>query len=104
IFSGQFLDSIIPLICKLTSLKTLNIQIGSYRVNAGLLIETLGDYLTSVKYLFLDFFIGLSSFEYFTYNCKANLENFIIPNNKSLREGYLICLNNYQNVHNSLKM
>lgn len=104
IFSGQYLDLIIPLICELPYLKILNIQIGSYRVSASLLVKTLGDYLTTVHHLFFDFFIDLSSFEYFTSNCKANIEKFIIPNNKSLREGYLICLNNYQKVHNSLRV
>ena len=54
--------------------------------------------------IFLDFFIGLTPFKYFTNNCRANLKSFIIPNNKSLREGYLICLNNYQKVHNSLRI
>ncbi|GES80954.1 hypothetical protein GLOIN_2v637630 [Rhizophagus clarus] len=104
IFSGQYLDLIIPLICELQYLKVLNIQIGSYRVSVSLLVKTLSDYLVTVQHLFFDFFIDLSSFEYFTSNCKANIEKFIIPNNKSLREGYLICLDNYQKVHNSLKV
>ncbi|RIA83576.1 hypothetical protein C1645_860744 [Glomus cerebriforme] len=104
IFSGQSLVSIIPIICELSSLKILNIQIGSYRVNSSLLVKTLGDYLTSIQSLFFDFFIDLSSFEYFTNNCKANIEKFIVPNNESLRVGYLLCLNNYQKIHNSLKV
>src|SRR2546430_14690569 len=55
--------------CDLSSLKILRIGVG----NAGSLASKIfADHLTSVEYLFLDFMIDLSSFEYFTKNCKAN--------------------------------
>jgi hypothetical protein len=100
-----FRDPIIPLICDLSSLKTLHIQTKTYIFDSVSLAKVLGDFLTSVEYLFFDFFIDLFSFEYFTNNCKANLKKWIIiPNDNSLRKDYLSCVDNYQRVHNSLKV
>ncbi|CAB4393469.1 unnamed protein product [Rhizophagus irregularis] len=100
-----FRDPIIPLICDLSSLKILHIQTKSFIFDSGTLAKVLGDFLTSVEYLFFDFFIDLLSFQYFTKNCKANLKKWIvIPNDNSLRKDYLSCVNNYQKVHNSLKV
>ena len=74
-------------------------------MTVSLLIKNLGDYLMSVEYLSLKFFIDLPSFEYFTINCKANLKKwFIHLDNDYLRKDYLICVDNYQKVHNSLRM
>src|SRR6185437_2899420 len=96
-------DSIIPLICELPSLKILHIRaIGEH--NKDLLVK-LGDYLTFVEYLSLNFFVELSSLEYFTNNCKANLKKWNMMLNKNpFRRDYLSCVNNYQRVHNSLKV
>src|SRR5207248_5863667 len=68
--------------------------------------KALGDYLTSVEYLYLEFYIDLPSFRYFTDNCKANLKKWLIMNVKSLIgvTNYLNCVYNYQKVHNSLKV
>ncbi|PKY56600.1 hypothetical protein RhiirA4_477018 [Rhizophagus irregularis] len=74
----------ITLICEISSLKFLNF----------------------VEYLFLDFHIDLLSFEYFTKNCRANLKKWIIyiEGEEDLRKDYLKYVNNYQKVHNSLKI
>ncbi|GBC20437.2 hypothetical protein GLOIN_2v1763936 [Rhizophagus irregularis DAOM 181602=DAOM 197198] len=64
----------ITLICEMSSLKFLKIEID----HASQLVKTLGDYLNFVEYLFLDFHIDLLSFEYFTKNCRANLKKWII--------------------------
>ena len=73
-------------------------------VDVGLLVKILGDYLTYVESLLLNFHIDLPSFEYFANSCKADLKTWNIVVDRSLRkEDYLICVNNYQRVHNSLK-
>ena len=52
-----------------------------------------------------NFEIELSSFEYFTNNCKANLKKLpIFTDDEYLAKDYLICVNRYQNFHNSLKI
>ncbi|RIA84916.1 hypothetical protein C1645_831577 [Glomus cerebriforme] len=62
----------------------------------------------SVEYLVLYLFVDLPSFEYFVNNCKANLKKWMIPKDitifKSNIKGFLACVNNYQKVHNSLKV
>ncbi|GBC06122.1 hypothetical protein RclHR1_06630011 [Rhizophagus clarus] len=105
VFSDQYLDSMIPLICEISSLKVLKIEI-DHDYYASQLVEILGDHLIFVEYLFLDFHIDLSSFEYFTNNCKANLKKWIIyiEGEEDLRKDYLTYVNNYQKVHNSLKI
>ncbi|CAB4473968.1 unnamed protein product [Rhizophagus irregularis] len=92
----------ITLICEMSSLKFLKIEID----HASQLVKTLGDYLNFVEYLFLDFHIDLLSFEYFTKNCRANLKKWIIyiEGEEDLRKDYLKYVNNYQKVHNSLKI
>ncbi|RIA87937.1 hypothetical protein C1645_877731 [Glomus cerebriforme] len=104
--SYLFFDLIVPHICELSSLKILSIYFIEYRGNyKDQLIKMFGDYLVKVDYLFLNFDIELSSFEYFINNCKANLKKLILTiNNDSLRKDYLLCVNNFQNVHNSLKV
>ncbi|RIA96083.1 hypothetical protein C1645_755967 [Glomus cerebriforme] len=103
--SPKYSNSIIPFICDLSSLKILHIQMDSYEVNNGcLLVEILGDYLISVEYLYLNVLICLSSFKYFINNCKVNLKKWIITYNEPLRKDYLICVDNYQKAHNSLKV
>ena len=102
------MDSITSLICEISSLKILKIEI-DYDVHASPLVEILGDHLTFVEYLLFDFYIDLQSFEYFASKCKANLKKWAIcidsnPVFLSLRKDYLVCVNNYQKVHNSLKM
>jgi hypothetical protein len=54
IFSDKYLDSMIPLICEISSLKVLKIEI-VHEFYASLLVKILGDHLTFVEYLFLDF-------------------------------------------------
>ncbi|GBB93534.1 hypothetical protein RclHR1_02190009 [Rhizophagus clarus] len=115
IISSKSLNSIIPLICELSLLKILHIQMDSDEVNnnnnnnnnsnnnSNQLIEILGDHLISVEYLYLNVLVCLSSFEYFTKNCKVNLKKWIFPCNESLRKDYLLCVDNYQRLHNSLK-
>ncbi|CAB4473932.1 uncharacterized protein OCT59_023426 [Rhizophagus irregularis] len=105
IFSEQDLDSMITLICEISSLKFLKIEI-DHEYYASQLVKTLGDYLNFVEYLFLDFHIDLLSFEYFTKNCRANLKKWIIyiEGEEDLRKDYLKYVNNYQKVHNSLKI
>ncbi|RIA87936.1 hypothetical protein C1645_827093 [Glomus cerebriforme] len=105
--TNNLFDSTIPIICQLKSLKILDIK-SFYRIDDNLLVRIIGNYLISVEYLFFDFSIELSSFEYFTNNCKANLKKWIITisniSNNSLRKNYLICVNNFQRVHKSLKV
>jgi len=104
ICSEEHLASIIPPICELSSLKFLNIEIYS-DADANVLVKMLGDYLMFVECLILSFRIELLSFEYFTNNCKANLNKlgvFRVANN-SYRE-YLRCVDDFQKVHNSLKV
>ena len=103
IHSEEYLDSIIPPICELSSLKILKIRI-SDSVDADILVKMLGDYLTFVECLFLDFSINLLSFEYFTNNCKANLKKLVVTLADFSVEDYLMCMNNCQMVHNSLKV
>jgi hypothetical protein len=105
IFSEQYLDTMIPLICEIPSLKFLKIEI-DHEYYASQLVKILGDYLIFVEYLFLDFHIDLLSFEYFTNNCRANLKKWIIyiEGEEDLRKDYLTYVNNYQKVHNSLKI
>ena len=104
IYQGQPLDQIIPPICEISSLKTLYINT-HFEVDDDLLIEILGDYLMSVEYLYFNCWsYDLSSFEYFTNNCKVNLKKWVIEFPKYLSKDYLIYVNNYQKVHNSLKV
>ena len=63
ICSEQLLDSIIPLICELSSLKFLCISISDE--HADILVRKLGDCLTSIECLYLSFHVDLLSFEYF---------------------------------------
>jgi hypothetical protein len=97
----------IPLICEMSSLKTLKIEIG-YEVYADPLVEILSDCLTFVEYLSLDFHVDLSTFKNFTKDCKANLKKWVVDIDSHLARGlwkdYLMCVSNYQTVHNSLKV
>ncbi|GBC16600.2 uncharacterized protein OCT59_026624 [Rhizophagus irregularis] len=96
-------DSVIPFICELRSLKVLNIG-SDNGIDMSSLVKSLGNHLTSVEYLFFDFNIDLPSFIYFTNYCKANLKKWIITlDNNSLSKEYLLYVNNFQKVHNSLK-
>jgi hypothetical protein len=106
IFSDQSLDSIIPIICQFNLLKILKIEIYDGVVNIVNLVEILADHLLFVERLILDFNIDLPSFQYFTINCKANLKKWIIyiDTRPSLRKDYLLHVNNYQKIHNSLKI
>ena len=98
------MNSTIPLICELSSLKTLNIR-HSGKVDAGLLVKILSDHLISVENLSLNFHFDIQSFEYFTINCKANLKKLLISISKyNSWKDYLTCVNNYQKIHNSLKV
>ncbi|RIA99193.1 hypothetical protein C1645_811658 [Glomus cerebriforme] len=106
IFSDQSLDSTIPSICDLSSLKILKIE---SEIDCGNLVKILGDCLTFVEYLVLDFLIDVLSFKYFTNKCKANLKKWIIyinshPSFWEIRKDYLTYVNNYQKIHNSLKI
>src|SRR5256885_7799881 len=57
-----------------------------------------------VKCLVLNFHIDLPSFEYFTNNCKANLNKWnILVSNNVIRKNYLRCVDNFQKTHDSLK-
>src|SRR5437763_1742597 len=79
ISSGVFLDSIIPTICELSSLKILKICLENYRNYEEVsepLVKILGDNLKFVECLSFDFHIKLSYFEYFTDNCIANLKKW----------------------------
>jgi hypothetical protein len=116
IISSKYLNSIIPLICDLSFLKILHIQMDDDNTinnksnntttnNSNQLVEILGDHLLTVEYLYLNLSVCLSSFKYFINNCKVDLKKWIIPNDESLRrKDYLICVNNYQKIHNSLKI
>ena len=65
----------------------------------------MGNYLTSVEFLFLDVCIDLQPFKYFANKCKANLKKWIIViDDKPLRKDYLIYVNDFQKVHHSLKV
>ena len=101
----QSLDLIIPPICELPSLRILYIRI-SYKVDADILAIMLGYYLTFVECLYLDAYINLSSFEYFTNNCKSNLINWNIniQVDDSFRANHLRCVDDFQKVHNSLNV
>ena len=74
------MTSIIPPICELSSLKTLKIEVDfiDFQIYAGSLVEKLGDHLKFTEDLNFNFEIELSSFEYFTNNCKADLKKFIL--------------------------
>ncbi|CAB4437749.1 unnamed protein product [Rhizophagus irregularis] len=129
LISSKHLNSIIPLICDLSLLKILHIQMDPDEIMNGnnnnnnngnngnngnnnnnnhngsnQLVEILGDHLITVEYLYLNVDVCLSSFKYFTNNSKVNLKKWIIPYDESLRKDYLICVNNYQKIHNSLKV
>ncbi|EXX50221.1 uncharacterized protein OCT59_016507 [Rhizophagus irregularis] len=104
IFSDQSLDLIIPIICHFNLLKTLKIEIYDGVVNIVNLVEILADHLLFVEYLILDFNIDLSSFQYFIINCKANFKKWIIYIDNNNRKDYLLHVNNYQKIHNSLKI
>jgi hypothetical protein len=105
IYSDQPLDKIIPPICEISSLKTLYIETKSEFEEDGSLIRILGDYLMSVEYLYFNFcYYNLLSFKYFTNNCKANLKKWVIEFPKYLSKDHLSCVNDYQKVHNSLRV
>jgi hypothetical protein len=97
---NQFFDSIISLICELKSLKILHIK--ADHVDKGLIVKSLGNYLISIEYLFLNFFVDLPNFKYFTDNCKANLKSLSIKVDTNLKD-YLMCVDDFQKAHNSLK-
>ncbi|CAB4380798.1 unnamed protein product [Rhizophagus irregularis] len=107
--SGSLYHLIIPLICDLTPLKTLDILV-EIEVDNQVLLKSLGDYLKSVENLSFNFDFYcinlLKYFEYFTNNCKANLKKLSINlhNNNLSRKDFLKCIDNYQRVHNSLKI
>ena len=110
IYSGQFLESIIQLICELSSLKILNIvtdidysENRMMESNYNILFRTLCDYLTSAECLLLKSYVDLPSFEYFTNNCRANLKILVIRR-VSFSIPWLKCVDNFQSVHNSLKL
>ncbi|RIA87003.1 hypothetical protein C1645_878316 [Glomus cerebriforme] len=104
LITGKSLDSMIPLICELSSLKILNIKVG-YRVDKDILIRILCNYLIYVEYLFFDFCMNIQTFRYFANNCRANLKKLIITlDNFSIRKDYLIHVKNFQMIHNSLKV
>ncbi|CAG8437896.1 11553_t:CDS:2 [Rhizophagus irregularis] len=100
----QCRDLIIPIICHFNLLKTLKIEIYDGVVNIVNLVEILADHLLFVEYLILDFNIDLSSFQYFIINCKANFKKWIIYIDNNNRKDYLLHVNNYQKIHNSLKI
>jgi hypothetical protein len=109
-FSAHVRESrLIQHICTFPSLKILNIE-DNNDCNASTLTKALGEYLpTSVEYISLDFYMNLSSFEYFINNCKANLKRLLIRNfryvrNDELTNDYLLCVDKYQEIHNSLKV
>ena len=101
----QSLDLIIPPICELPSLRILWIKT-YYDDVADILTRMLGDYLTFVECLYLDACINLSSFEYFTNNCKSNLINWNIniQVDDSFRANHLRCVDDFQKVNNSLNV
>jgi hypothetical protein len=103
IHSEQFLDLIIPPVCELPLLETLCIET-SDKVDGNVLVKILGDHLASVEYLLLDFPIDLSSFKYFTKNCKADLKKWIVFAYETVREDFLKCVGNFQEIHNSLEV
>ena len=83
----------------------MEIETGYY-YEEGLLLKILGDHLTSVECLSFSFgtYYGdlcLLSFKYFTDNCKANLKKWRIG---LYSKDFLLYVNNYQKVHNSLKV
>ncbi|GBC06259.1 hypothetical protein RclHR1_06710009 [Rhizophagus clarus] len=100
--------SMVSLICDLKSLRTLDMRV-EIGVNQDLL-KFLGDYLIFVKNLSFIFDLYsddlLNCFDYFTSNCKANLKKLSINlhDNNPLRKDFLKCIDNYQKVHNSLKV
>ena len=103
ICSEQLLDSIIPLICELSSLKFLRISISDRY--ADILVRKLGDCFTSIECLYLRFHVDLLSFEYFINNCKANFNKLDLPfGDETTRKDYLICVDNFQKVRKSLKV
>jgi hypothetical protein len=103
ICSEQLLDSIIPLICELSSLKFLCISISDE--HADILVRKLGDCLTSIECLYLSFHVDLISFEYFINNCKANFNKLVLPiGDETTRKDYLTCVDNFQKVRKSLKV
>src|SRR5437764_6031680 len=103
-YSGQSLNQIIPLICELSTLKILNIEAVA-DADKDLIIRIFSDHLTSVECLKISFGFLLASFEYFTNNCKANLNKLVFNlYSHHLREDYLMCVNNYKMVQNSLEV
>ena len=67
--SEQFQDAMIQAIQPICDLP---LKLLSTRIGGSLVSKALGDYLKSVEWLYLNFFIDLPSFEYFINNCKAN--------------------------------
>ncbi|GBC01383.1 hypothetical protein RclHR1_04170008 [Rhizophagus clarus] len=101
--SRIFTDSIIPLICELSSLRVLNVG-SNFGIDMSPLVKNLADHLVFVEYLYFDFNVDLQSFIYFTNNCKAVLKKWIITlDNSSSSKEYLLYVNKFQKVHNSLK-
>ncbi|RIA79779.1 hypothetical protein C1645_844626 [Glomus cerebriforme] len=95
-------------VCEIRSLKVLKLYIDNEEY-ADILVKQLGDYLIYVEYLLLEFHVGLSSFEYFTKNCIANLKKLILRFRdlllgNYLRKYYLKYINDYQIIHKSLKV
>ncbi|CAB4402943.1 unnamed protein product [Rhizophagus irregularis] len=101
--STKFTDSIIPFICKFSSVRVLNIEI-NFRFDTSSLVRKLADYLIFVECLYLDFNVDLPGFIYFINNCKANLKKWIITlDNSTSSKDYLLYVNKFQKAHNSLK-
>jgi hypothetical protein len=104
LYPKQCFNSIIPLICKLSSLKILHMKGLINYDDIRLIVRNLSNHLTSVEDLSLDFCINLQDFEYFTNNCKAKLKKLNIFFNGNLNKDYLIQVSNFQKVHNSLEV
>jgi len=102
--SAVHLDQIVRLICELSALKILDIEPSWFYEGAHRgLLKILGDHLTSVECLSFSFIYSgdLLSFKYFIDNCKANLKKWRIG---FYSKDLLLYVNNYQKVHNSLKV
>ncbi|CAG8669278.1 15511_t:CDS:2 [Rhizophagus irregularis] len=108
-------EALVELYSNVATIETVKIMRKSYilveiEVDNQVLLKSLGDYLKSVENLSFNFdFYGinlLNYFEYFTNNCKANLKKLSINlhNNNLSRKDFLKCIDNYQRVHNSLKI
>ncbi|CAB4415829.1 unnamed protein product [Rhizophagus irregularis] len=69
-------------------------------------LEEIIIYISKFRSKTLTRFDLLRYFEYFTNNCKANLKKLSINlySGNPLRKNFLKCIDNYQRVHNSLKI